>query len=287
MEIAEWENSGVKVNLVINGISRQIFIRQSISDPTHEWITFLHGFPTCSWDYYKILPYLEKDYNILLFDFLGFGLSDKPKNYPYSIIEQANLVKQLWEYLEINKTHLIAHDYGATVAQELLASEVSCIRKVVLLNGGLYPHLHRPILIQKILRNKLLGPIVTQLINKKAFTKNFQQILANPIEFTEIDQLWDFIKRDKGNLLYHRLIHYIADRELNEQRWVKALENQVKDLKFIWGTKDPISGAHMIDHIELNVPNADIVRLEQTGHYPQTESHELVGPEICNFFKVP
>jgi pimeloyl-ACP methyl ester carboxylesterase len=84
-----------------------------------------------------------------MFDFFGFGASDKPANHDYSIHEQADLVEAMWQREAITETTLVAHDYAVTVVQELLARRDEgalpvTLRAVYLLNGGLYPDLHRP-----------------------------------------------------------------------------------------------------------------------------------------------
>ena len=62
---------------------------------------------------------LSEHYFVITLDMLGFGLSDKPKNSDYKITEQADLYTQFLNTLNINDIHILAHDYGDTVAQEI------------------------------------------------------------------------------------------------------------------------------------------------------------------------
>ena len=248
MNLQSWKESGSFYTFN----SHKVFYKKIETSKTKSWITFLHGFPTCSWDYLKIIDCVSDHYNILLFDFLGFGLSDKPHKHHYSIHEQADLALSLWDHLKLNSTWLVAHDYGDTVAQELLSRNLESIQGVVMMNGGLYPALHKPLLIQKLLKNKLSGPLVTHLISKKIFIKNFSKTLSQIPSELELNQLWDFIKVNNGHKIYHKLIHYIEDRERNEDRWVGALEKCPVPIKFIWGVDDPISGKHMIDKVKVS-----------------------------------
>ena len=55
---------------------------------------------------------------------IGFGWSDKPRNYAYSIMDQADLHEGLLSDLGVRKALVLAHDYGDTVAQELLARDL-------------------------------------------------------------------------------------------------------------------------------------------------------------------
>src|SRR5919106_5854659 len=106
-----WFADGERVLLELPSGSFEIFARVSGSG---RWLTFLHGFPTSSWDWAKVAPALERRFCLLCFDFLGFGESDKPRGHRYSIIEQADLTAVLWQHFGIEETGLVAHDYGAT-----------------------------------------------------------------------------------------------------------------------------------------------------------------------------
>ena len=79
-----------------------------------EPLVLLHGFPTASWDWSRVWPMLARHYNLLTVDMLGFGFSDKPRNYRYSIEDQADLVQGWIEGLGLPGIHLLAHDYGST-----------------------------------------------------------------------------------------------------------------------------------------------------------------------------
>ena len=103
--------------------------------------------PTSSWDWQPIWETLSDKYRLIAVDMLGFGFSDKPDNKLYSIHLQADLVEALIEARQLKQFHVLAHDYGDTVAQELLARQLegsgsgewlSCC----FLNGGLFPETH-------------------------------------------------------------------------------------------------------------------------------------------------
>ena len=283
MNLIAWKESGFFLELNLSNVSRKIFVRTTKLNENIPWIVFLHGFPTSSWDFEKILLPIEKEYNTLALDFLGFGLSDKPKKHHYSIIEQADIVEKVLSKLKLDNPFIVSHDYGDTVLQELLSRRD--FKGVVLLNGGLYPKLHRPILIQKLLNNKITGPLTTKLVSKSAFIKSLTKTLVVRPSEKELDHLWDFILEGNGLRLYHKLIHYIDDRVQHEQKWIDALEKKGTPKKFIWGLKDPISGEHMIEAVKKKVSNSIVYELNNVGHYPQLEAPEEVSTQILNFIR--
>ncbi|NXF13812.1 MEST protein, partial [Smithornis capensis] len=86
-------------------------------------VILLHGFPTSSYDWSKIWEGLtQRFHRVIALDFLGFGFSDKPRPHRYSILEQADIVEGLVRHLGLrqHRINLLSHDYGDTVAQELL-----------------------------------------------------------------------------------------------------------------------------------------------------------------------
>ncbi|MFM8913249.1 MAG: alpha/beta fold hydrolase, partial [Flammeovirgaceae bacterium] len=142
-------------------------------------LLLLHGFPTSSWDWSPLWDVLKAKYQLVTLDFIGFGLSDKPHAYNYSLVDQANLVEHLLQRLGISRYHILAHDIGDSIAQELLARQVdrqsATILSCCFLNGGLFPETHRPTRTQKLLLSPL-GFLVSRLFNYRLFSKSFSII---------------------------------------------------------------------------------------------------------------
>ena len=86
-------------------------------------VLLLHGYPSSSFDYRMVVPHLAGRARVTM-DFLGFGLSDKPRPHRYSLREQAELVQAVVAETTSNPVALIAHDMGTSVATELLARDL-------------------------------------------------------------------------------------------------------------------------------------------------------------------
>ena len=182
--IAGWFGTGERVEVELDSGRFEVFTRV-LGGGDAPCLTFLHGFPTCSWDWVGVVDALGAGRRVVLFDFLGFGDSDKPADHVYSIHEQADLTEALWRRFGVERTALVAHDYGVSVAQELLARRLEGraeteVATVGFLNGGLYAHLHRPLLVQRLLRTRGLGPLVSRLMNEERFRKSFCEESLQP-----------------------------------------------------------------------------------------------------------
>src|SRR6478736_4204874 len=185
-----------------------------------EPLVLLHGFPTSSWDWHKLWDTLNQTYRVITLDFIGFGFSDKPKDYIYSIMDQANLVEQLLFNLQIDHYHLLTHDYGDTVAQELLARQLdrqeNKIKSCCLLNGGLFPETHRATRTQKLLLS-WFGSLVAKMSTYKRFVISFSILFPNQTRPSEDEMRshYDLIKHNNGHEITHLLIRYIIERQQN------------------------------------------------------------------------
>ncbi|MFI2812844.1 MULTISPECIES: alpha/beta fold hydrolase [Microbulbifer] len=259
-------------------------------NPAGPALLMIHGFPTSSWDWNRLWDALAANFSLYTLDMLGFGDSPKPRRFRYRIADQADLLESWLNLQGVGEYHILAHDYGDTVAQELLARDAERragvrpeddtglrIASACLLNGGLFPESHRAAGIQKLLLSPL-GPLVARYSNRDRLAENMQRIFGpqtQPSE-EEIDNFWKLLQWRGGRRVMHRLIRYMPERKRHRARWVGALCETQVPIKLINGLHDPISGAHMVDRYRQLVPEPDITGLEGIGHYPQLEAPQAV-----------
>ena len=178
--IEEWWEGGSRERIG----DHDVFVRLEGDGP---WVTLLHGFPTSSYDWEPIVPALvEAGHRLLMFDFLGFGDSDKP-NTSYSLLAQTEIVRRLWERHGVERTAVVAHDYGVSVAQELLAAGDEQVERVAFLNGGLFARLHRAQPIQKALRKPIIGAQIAKRMSEGAFAKGLRKVFSDGHQPTDAE----------------------------------------------------------------------------------------------------
>jgi len=284
----QWKAMGTLKRL--NGHS--IFVIDSAAaepQPERPCIILLHGYPTSSWDWEPLWPLLQNDFRLIALDLLGFGFSDKPYPHHYRIHEQADIVEALVAQLGLQQFHVISHDYGDTVAQELLARQNDLDTpqwlSLCLLNGGLFPETHRPRLLQKLLAGPL-GPFLTRHMGKQTLFKTMSRIFGPDTQPDDslIDGYWEVINFNNGRRTLHKLIDYMKQRKQNRSRWVGALEQKRIPIGLINGSCDPISGAHMVARYKEAVGNPlMIISLQTIGHYPQWEAPQQVHDAYRQF----
>ncbi len=252
-------------------------------------LLLIHGFPTASWDWHPIWPALAHRFHLLTLDMLGFGFSAKPRDFPYSIMAQADLFEALLAKAGVQHYRILAHDYGDTVAQELLARNGQRnqggpeLKAICFLNGGLFPETHRPLFLQKVLASPL-GPLLAKLTTYAKFKANFERICAKPLAEAELAGMWALLNENSGRAVMPELIRYMAERRTNRARWVGALQTTQLPLQLIDGVDDPISGSHLVARFRELVPQGRVLELPGVGHYPHVEAPEAVLAGVLDFF---
>jgi len=263
----------------------EVFVR-SAGDRTAPVVLLIHGFPTASWDYAPLWASLAARWRVLTVDMLGFGFSAKPLDYPYSISDQADLIQAFLRAESVTEYHVLAHDYGDTVAQELLArdAEQPRLRSVCFLNGGIFPEAHRPLLIQRLLASPA-GPLVARLSSRTTFAVSMRRIFGKqrPPTPSELDGFWTLVTHGNGRAVLAAVSRYRYERLRMRARWVGALQATAVPLRLIAGTADPIAGATMADRYRQLVPRPDVIELAGVGHYPQVEAPERVLKAYLEF----
>ena len=259
-------------------------------EPDLPVIVLVHGFPTSSWDFEKIWPVLREKHRLITLDMHGFGFSAKPNERTYTIHKQADLFAELLRRLDIPEYHMLAHDYGVSVAQELLArqdasSESAVCLSCCFLNGGLFPETHRALLTQKLLLSPL-GKLLNTLLGFSKFSQSFSSVFGEKTKPSqqELELFWESINYNNGKHLFHNLITYMRDRKIHRERWVSALRDASIPLGIINGSVDPVSGAHLVDRYQELGCRLDFLRqLPTIGHYPHTEDPNSVSSAYLEF----
>jgi pimeloyl-ACP methyl ester carboxylesterase len=247
-------------------------------------LLFLHGFPSSSYDWRHVLERFAGRPAIAA-DFLGFGLSDKPKDHLYTLAWQADAIEDL--AADAGPVYLVAHDMGTSVATELFAREIEGRAKLeiagaLLFNGSILLHRASPTISQKILRSPA-GPLLARSSNPFAFKRQFARIFSDghPLTPEEADDQWSLLAERDGHRLLHRTIHYMDERERLTDRWHGAIRDWPGDLRFAWALKDPVATTAVLDGLRELRPEAPVAELPEAGHYPQLEQPELIAAAIA------
>jgi len=287
MTCSEWQNKGTYHSV----LDHNIFVIDTGGN-FKTTIVILHGYPTSSYDFYKVLKPLSEKYRIILHDHLGFGFSDKPSYEKYSLKTQASIAEKLWNTLKIKEVIVLAHDYGTSVATELIARQNEDklnidLKGIILCNGSVHIELAKLRPIQKMLKSRFLGRFVAFFASQKTFSRNMKRIFHDSSKLTnnELENMWYLLIQNKGKKVLPKITRYIDERYKYWDRWIGALKKTDLIIAMVWATEDPVAVKAIASQLENDIKNSRLSWLEKTGHYPMLENHELWTTLVINAVK--
>ncbi len=257
----------------------RLFVRRT--DGHGPLIVFLHGFPSSSYDWRGTIAALG-DRATMVLDFLGFGLSDKPRHGDYGLRAQADRVEALVNG-DPRPIVLIAHDMGTSVATELLARDLEGtlgfrLPAALLFNGSIIIERASLTWAQRALRSPL-GPALARLSNRRVFQRQFARLFSpeHPLSGAEAEDQWALWSRAGGDHLAHRLVRYLDERRTFASRWHGAIRDWPGSLDLAWGLRDPVATSDVLAGLRLLRPSMPVTELASLGHYPQIEEPPTIA----------
>ena len=296
--LIDWRNSG-EMRSVLSG-SSDIFCKQ-IGDENADvdkTVLILHGFPESSYSFHQVINGLQSHFDrIILFDFLGFGFSDKPVKHNYNLMEQAQIALQVWQSYGVKGGHLIAHDMGDSVATELIALSnegkigewfSDGFQSVTFTNGGMVIELARLRILQKLMLNPILGPLLTRLSRYKVFKQQVYSANGSMrLEESKIETMWTAFRSGNGKRIGHLLIQYINDRyKYQNSSWLPALKETTILIHICWGELDAVAPIAIPEKLVTDIcPKASFTRMADTGHFCQMDNPDNWLAGILDYYR--
>lgn len=279
MELKDWADKGDMVSV----LGKDVFvIDEGKNDNT---IVILHGYGTSSLDYYKILPQLVKQYRVVIQDFVGFGFSDKPFEYYFNILEQADVTIELWRILGLKNISLLGHNYGNQVGIEILTrlrtqlTQIE-IKEVIFLNSTLsFNHTNAT--------KESLQPLQEFSKIKRLMSTSFSFYKMKVKEFyfdktkisdLEINANWNLLHHNNGREIVDFLYDYNTESRLLWKRWHEYINKNTIPARIISGKNDTVFNEQEAIHFSEEFRNSSLTFIENCGHYPMLEKpDELVS----------
>lgn len=256
----------------------------------------IHGYPFNSFDWSLVWPALTERFTVIAADLLGLGFSDKPSAYRYSVTDHADAQEALLRHLGVSECHVLAHDLGDSVAQELLARHEFGdwslrpvgFTSITWLNGGLFNEAYTPRLLQKAMSGTPLGDVLSRAqgtrLSRRLLERTLDELFGVDAKPTpeDLERFHQILDVNDGKRVLHQVGRFLDDRYRHRNRWVRAMRETSVPMRLIDGPADPNSGAHMATRYAEVIPDADVVLLaDGISHWPQLEAPEDV---VRHFF---
>jgi pimeloyl-ACP methyl ester carboxylesterase len=280
--VRRWREEGA----IEEVLGRRLFVHRKAGGGEPLLLLLLHGFPSSSYDWRELLALRDDGRAALAFDFLGFGLSEKPRDHLYTLAWQADAAEALARRAGSPPVFVVAHDMGTSVATELMARDLRGelamdLTGALLFNGSMLLHLASPTVGQRLLRSRL-GPLFARLTSERGFRLQFGRVFSaeHPLSAEEAADQWSLLAHGGGHRIADKTIHYMDERERLTERWHGALRDWPKPLTLAWGLRDPVATVAVLDGLRALRPGVETVELPDAAHYPQIERPDLISAAL-------
>tara|TARA_B100000809_G_scaffold263113_1_gene315602 strand:- start:11844 stop:12767 length:924 start_codon:yes stop_codon:yes gene_type:complete len=251
-------------------------------------ILLLHGIPTSSWLYRKMIPELtQKGYRVIAPDMLGFGSSDNPKGYDiYTPREHAKRIVALMDSLHIKTWSHVTHDAGGLWTWELIKSAPKRVDNIILLNTIIYEEGFNPPIKMKrggfaqfsmwLYKNKSTANILVDQLFKKGLKEN-------NLSLAEIEGYKKPLKEGKTRAMYQ----FFSNTCNTFPDYSNVLKNCIIPTMVIWGAHDTmLQWSPQADQVTKDLKiAAHNIHLIDAKHFIQEEKPELINSYIVGFLR--
>jgi pimeloyl-ACP methyl ester carboxylesterase len=259
-------------------------------DPANPPLLLVHGFPTCSVDWLALADLLSDRYYVCALDFPGYGFSDKPKGWGFSLGRDAQLLDHyLGEVIGVDSAIVVSHDRGTSVS--LLhtinaAAGQTCTRveHLVLTNGNIFLPLSHLTDFQRLILSPGSAPTVLEVITPEMLAAGMGQATFFPpraADDPEIQALAATFAHNDGIQVLPETVQYLVERAEHDTEWLEAIAATDVPLTVIWGMNDGVSPprvpAHVWDDFLMLKPGTNRFYLvPDAGHYLQNDRPDAV-----------
>lgn len=254
-----------------------------------EPILMLHGNPTWSFYYRRLILALRGNYRVIVPDHVGCGLSDKPQSYSYALERHIANLEALVAALGLKKITLVMHDWGGPIGMGYAVRQPANVRRLVVFNTAAF-WLPRIPWFLRLCRLPLIGSLVVRRLNLFA-------LLALSVACRRSRRLSEEIRA--GYLAPYRsyadriaILRFVQDIPVNARHRSFALLQSIEEglrqfqglpVLIIWGGRDPVFTRLFLESWKRRFPGAEVKHLAEAGHYVVEDAHELVIPWLKDF----
>jgi len=258
-----------------------IYFEQYRSNSSHQTIILLHGFLSSSFSYRKLIPYLTSDFNIITVDLPPFGQSGKTYRYTYSFENIARSIIELIEAKGLQSICLIGHSMGGQIALQLANIRPDLVQRIVLLcSSGYLPSFPRKMKALSYLPFFSLG--VRHYLAKSGLEKNLKKVVYNQELIDDAMRQGYLQPFTEGRQIFRALGRMVRDKRVDLLK--EDLQKIHTPCLLIWGREDKVVPLKIGKRLASDLPNANLVILNDTGHLLPEEKPAEVASYIKNFF---
>lgn len=240
-----------------------------------EPVVFVHGFPTSSHLWGRVVPLMPKGHRVLVVDLLGYGRSDRPGGADLSIRGHADRLLRLLDLLGINYAAIVGHDLGGAIGIDLALRAPARVSRLCLVDTvafdewpGHEVRLARATMpLTRYLPSSWIGSILRADL--------LRGYVSNEVGIHSVDQ---FIRPFSDADGVAALVAHLAALDASETvAQAPRLKDIVAPTALVWGAEDPFLPAELGRRLQAAIPGATLDVVPGARHFVPEESPERVA----------
>lgn len=261
---------------------------QEFGDAANPTLLLIHGFTASAYVWKTVAPVLaDEGFHVVAVDLLGFGYSDKPASFDYTIASQARMISRFMNRLGIGRAGVVGSSYGGAVGLTLALDYPERVEKLVLVDAVINDEAtSHPIM--RLAKIPGLGEVLTPfLVDSKAFMKFRMQGTLAPVNHHLItrDRIESVIRPLHAKDGHHAVL--MSGRNWDANRIEEDAHLVNHPTLIIWGEEDNVIPIRCGETLYNSILNSRFVVLKNCGHVPQEEKPELFVNLVSEFCHDP
>jgi len=275
--------------LSVSEVRRIRITLQGITSPCleagfgHEGVVFVHGNPGAGEDWRSLVAAAGELMFAVAPDMPGFGTADKPENFDYTIEGYARHLAAVINHLQLDRVHLVLHDFGGPWGLRYAATHPEKIASITLINTGVLEG-YRWHVMARLWQIPFLGEWLMAATSRVGFRLMLRRGNPRGLPAEFIDRMFEDF--DAGT---RRAVLKLYRASANVDGFWAEVRNALLPRNLpalvIWGRRDVYLPITMAWRQRETFPNADIVVLSDSGHFPYADNPDAVEPLLIGFLR--
>ncbi len=245
-----------------------------------EAAVFVHGNPGSVHDWAPLVGAVGAHGRAIALDMPGFGEADKPENFTYTVPGYAAHLAGALEQLGVRRAHLVLHDFGGGWGLTWAAEHPDAFASVTLIDTGVLIG-YRWHSLARVWRTPLLGELFFKITNRSGFRLALRRGQPTPLPEAAVERMYRANKTPATQRAILRLYRATpADAFAGLGGVLRPLD---RPALVVWGRHDPYLKVEQAERQRETFPRAEVVILEQSGHWPMLDAPEELAAAVVPF----
>ena len=210
-----------------------------------EAVLFVHGTPTWSYEWRHVIRALRGGYRCVAPDHLGFGYSDRPTDFAYTPEAHAAQLERFVAGLALERFTLVVHDFGGPIGLPQALWHAGRVKRLVVMNTWMW-----------------------SLADDSAIRRPAR-----------------LLSGASGRWLYERAKSLLGSTAFYEAQWAARESLRGIPSLIVWGMKDRTFGPRHLERWRSVLPEARVVEMTRSGHWPQETEPDRVIAALESFLR--